>query len=89
MNGAWNWEQLMRKHDLNLVLAPTEWALVGVLKQAGWRVIGDDGIAILFEPPAGWLKPVRGAGSGGKNAVSGLMQRTVPAEGTKRDRADD
>ena len=89
MNGAWNWEQLLRKHDLNLVLAPTEWGLVGVLKQAGWRVVGDDGIAILFEPPAGWPTPAKGVAAGGKNAVSGLMERTLPAEGTKRDRADD
>ena len=82
MNGAWNWKQLLQKYNLNLILAPTEWALTGVLKEAGWRVIADDGIAVLFEPPPGWR-------SEGKNAVTGLMKTTSPAEGTKRDSADD
>ncbi len=89
MNGAWNWQPLMRKHGLDLVLAPTDWALNGVLKQAGWRVIADDGIAILFAPPAGWAEAAKGAAGEDKIALSGLMKTTLPAESTKRHGADD
>lgn len=47
--GAWNWRSLMEKHAFDVVLCPIEWPLCSVLKMdAGWRLIDDDGQAVLF-----------------------------------------
>lgn len=45
---------IVRQHRFDVILVPVEWPLAGLLKrQAGWRVVEDDGHAILFEASMG------------------------------------
>ena len=49
MNGAWDWEQVMKKYRFNLALMPVEHPVAQLLKQRPeWRVVADDGKHILF-----------------------------------------
>jgi len=49
MQGAWDWETLLRKHRFDVALLPAEWSLTTLLKQSQqWRLIRDDGKALLF-----------------------------------------
>jgi len=51
VNGAWNWEAILRKYNFNMVLLPIDLPLVQLLKQrSDWRVIADDGKRILLAP---------------------------------------
>jgi hypothetical protein len=44
------WEQLLERHRFDLVLSPVDWPLATLLKRdARWRIVADDGQAILFE----------------------------------------
>jgi hypothetical protein len=62
---AWarhDWRELLETNRIELVLAPPNWALATVLKEdRSWRVVADDGLAILFERKAGAEEP-RAAG---------------------------
>lgn len=50
VHGHWDWASLLRKHNFDIVLSPVEWPLATLLKGSpSWRVIADDGQAILFE----------------------------------------
>jgi hypothetical protein len=47
--GQWQWRSVLDKYGIDVVLAPVNWPLVSVLKQAGeWRLVADDGQAVLF-----------------------------------------
>jgi hypothetical protein len=49
MNGGWDWQKLMDKHEFNVALLPVDNALSQLLKQRPeWRVVADDGKRILL-----------------------------------------
>jgi hypothetical protein len=48
--GQHEWKQLLDQYRFDMVLCPVDWALASLLKyQPDWRVIEDDGKAILFQ----------------------------------------
>ena len=50
MNADYQWAEITKKYGFNLMLLPVKWPLASVLKlSAEWKVISDDGTAILFE----------------------------------------
>ncbi|MBI1355856.1 MAG: hypothetical protein GC160_16065 [Acidobacteria bacterium] len=50
MGGQWNWEELLARYDFQAALLPVDWSLASLLKkQNDWRLIYDDGSALLFE----------------------------------------
>ena len=49
MQGAWDWNTLLRKHRFDVALLPVDWPLGSFLKQdPAWQLIQDDGKALLF-----------------------------------------
>jgi hypothetical protein len=78
------WEQLMERHRFDLVLSPADWPLASMLKRdARWRIVEDDGEAILFERVKTRDKIPKGEPE--KTAPRGLMKTTESAEGTRGD----
>jgi hypothetical protein len=54
MQGSHESLKWLRQNQFNLVLIPVDWPLSEILKrERGWRVVEDDGHAILFELVAG------------------------------------
>lgn len=50
LNGAHNWEGLMRKYNFNFVVSPSEWPLNSLLKRSpDWKLLEDNGKALVFE----------------------------------------
>ncbi|MFN7920115.1 MAG: hypothetical protein U0Q16_08465 [Bryobacteraceae bacterium] len=48
--GRHDWRQILDKHGFDVALVPVEWPLTTLLKQQpDWKVIEDDGKALLFE----------------------------------------
>jgi hypothetical protein len=48
--GRWDWEPVLDRYRIDMVLVPVEWPLAELLKRnAGWRLLKDDGFAILFD----------------------------------------
>jgi hypothetical protein len=46
----YEWESVLDRYQIDMAIVPIDWALAEVLKRhAGWRLIKDDGMAILFE----------------------------------------
>lgn len=44
------WRRAFERYGIELVLAPVEWPLAGLLRQApGWRVVEEDSRGVLFE----------------------------------------
>jgi hypothetical protein len=77
MGADYKWSEIAKKYGFNLMLLPVKWPLVSVLKlDPHWRVVTDDGTAILFERSD--LHP-----KGEKIQLLGLMERSATAEGTK------
>jgi hypothetical protein len=78
------WEQLMERHRFDLVLSPADWPLASMLKRdARWRIVEDDGEAILFERVGTRDKIPKGEPE--KTAPRGLMKTREGAEGTRGD----
>jgi hypothetical protein len=51
MNATHKWESVLHRYGFDLILIPVKWPLSSVLKLSPkWRVIADDGDAILFSP---------------------------------------
>jgi hypothetical protein len=51
MNATHKWESVLHRYGFDLILIPVKWPLSSVLKLSPkWRVIADDGDAILFGP---------------------------------------
>jgi hypothetical protein len=49
VNGRWDWPQLLAKYRFDVVLLPTDLAVVQLLKlQPDWHVVEDDGKRILL-----------------------------------------
>jgi hypothetical protein len=69
-NGRHDWEQVLDRYRIDMALLPVEWPLTELLKRnAGWKIIKDDKMAILFERRTPVLTPV-------------LMKSAVSAEGS-------
>jgi hypothetical protein len=50
MNADFKWDQIVKRYGFDLMLLPVNWPLASVLKLSPeWRVVADDGTAILFE----------------------------------------
>jgi hypothetical protein len=50
MRAEHNWGAVLDKYGIDVVLAPSSWALCSVLKLApGWRLVDDNGKVLLFE----------------------------------------
>jgi len=78
MNPDHRWASLLERYGFDLILIPVKWPLSSVLKLSpNWRVIADDGYAVMFSPVS------RKATE--KSPVKGLMKGTVAAERTRRD----
>lgn len=55
--GGYDWKQLMAKHDFRVALLPPDVAIATLLKtDPDWRVVADDGKAIVFERIGGLPK---------------------------------
>ena len=49
LNVKYDWEQNLSRYDVDTIVMPVDSALTGALKQSrSWRVVYDDGIAIVF-----------------------------------------
>jgi hypothetical protein len=79
-----DWEQLIDRYRFDYVLSPPDWPLASMLKRdARWRIVEDDGKAILFER-------VKARGNAAKRRrektpSDGLMKWTEAAESTRGD----
>ena len=50
MNADYEWAKITERYGFDLMLVPVKWPLASVLKlRADWRIVADDGTAILFE----------------------------------------
>jgi hypothetical protein len=77
-NGSWRWRELLLKHRIDVVLASPQWALASLLKlDPGWRLLADDGRAVLFQ---------RAGAPAGSGASATLMDSPLSAEQIKGDR---
>ena len=48
--GGHDWEKLLDRYQVGVVLVPTDWALASLLKgRSGWNLLEDNGKAIIFE----------------------------------------
>ena len=49
LQGEYDWQAIMRQHNFQVALLPVDWPLASMLKlDSSWRVVKDDGRAILF-----------------------------------------
>ena len=49
MQASYDWEQVLKKHDFTAAFIPPNWPLASILKRhSDWKVVEDDGEAILF-----------------------------------------
>ncbi len=87
IQGHYEWEQLIERYGFDYVLSPLDWPLASLLKRdTRWRIVEDDGMAILFERiKASGNRP---KGDQQKTASKGLMKRTEPAESTSGDHSE-
>jgi hypothetical protein len=73
-NVKYDWEPSLRRYGINTILLPTGASLAGALKESSrWRVVYDDGQAVVFQPAA----DATGAG---------IQVSAAPCGGTGRDR---
>jgi hypothetical protein len=50
MNADHRWNEIVNRYGFDLMLLPVNWPLASVVKVSSeWRLIADDGTAILFE----------------------------------------
>jgi hypothetical protein len=69
-SGRHDWEQILDQYRIDMALVPVEWPLAELLKRnAAWKIIKDDKMAILFERRTPVLTPV-------------LMKPAISAEGS-------
>jgi hypothetical protein len=51
MNAQASWESVLERYGFDLILLPVKWPLISALKLSPkWRIVADDGSAILFAP---------------------------------------
>jgi hypothetical protein len=89
--GRYDWDAILGRNGFNVVLSPVEWPLSSLLKRkADWRLVEDDGKAILFERRAGTGTKAPGPEVPRRVAAvlshpDGLMKAGEPAEREKGD----
>ncbi len=50
MHGSWDWEKIAEKYRFDVMLLPVDWPLVEQVKRhPDWRIVADDGHAVLLE----------------------------------------
>jgi hypothetical protein len=60
--GGHEWEQLLNRYGIEMAIVPVDWPLAELLKRnAGWRLVKDDGLGILFERRAPVLMKSEGS----------------------------
>ncbi|MGD0868625.1 MAG: hypothetical protein ABSB88_03660 [Bryobacteraceae bacterium] len=51
LNVKYDWERILGGFDVDTILLPTDAPLAGALKESSrWRVVYDDGVALIFRP---------------------------------------
>jgi len=67
LNAKWDWQQTLDQYGVDAILLPTRSALATTIKGSSrWRVVYDDGFAIVFRPAA------RAAGSGEQTSTGNI-----------------
>jgi len=67
LNVKWDWQQTLDQYGIDAVLLGPQAPLATTLKGSSrWRVVYDDGIAIVFRPAA------RAAGSGEQTSIRNI-----------------
>ncbi len=78
------WERLLDRYRFDYVLGPADWPLASMLKRdSRWRIVEDDGKAILFERVR--TKGNASKGRQEKSPARGLMEWSGTAESTRGD----
>ncbi|HLK19396.1 MAG TPA: hypothetical protein VKT81_10580 [Bryobacteraceae bacterium] len=55
LQGSYDWRAILKRHGFDRALLPVDWPLTAILKlDASWRVLQDDGKAILFQRMGQW-----------------------------------
>jgi hypothetical protein len=73
LNVKYDWEETLGRFGVNTILLPTSAPLAGALKEsARWRVVYDDGVAVVFRSPG--------------RAVGQTISATAGGDGISRDR---
>ena len=73
MNVKYDWENTLGRFGIDTILLPPTAPLAGALKESSrWRVVYDDGVALVFRPSA-------------KNSGE-VISSTLPGGGKGRDR---
>ncbi len=58
MNVKYGWDATLNHYSIATVLVPVESSLAGALKESrGWRVVFDDGVAVVFRRSASGVRP--------------------------------
>ena len=75
MGSKWDWESRLDRYEFDALLLPVEWSLAAVVKErSDWRVVYDDGQALLFERH----RPVAGVDPPNAARVGNLGARGDP-----------
>ena len=75
MNAKYTWQNTLTRYSVDTILLPVDAPLTGVLKETSrWRVVYDDGIALVFRP----IPPDAAAGE-----LTNTRARDLPAAGAK------
>jgi hypothetical protein len=86
IQGRWDWETLLDKHRFELVLSPLDWPLTSLLKKdSRWRIVEDDGMAVLFEKVPSYQASRSGLSSS-PGPIPEKKARSLPNEKTRRSR---
>ncbi|MCE5308822.1 MAG: hypothetical protein LLG20_14380 [Acidobacteriales bacterium] len=87
--GRYDWDAILERNRIDVVLCPVEWPLASLLKRdAGWRLVEDGGATLLFERRAGDVPGAAAADPGPSvetvlSHPDGLMKHPEPAEREK------
>jgi len=84
--GRYDWDTILDRNRIDVVLCPVEWPLASLLKRvAEWRLVEDSGAVLLFERSKADVQGAEraGASSWAETVLShpvGLMKHPEPAE---------
>lgn len=82
MGAAWNWEKLLERYQFDGLLLPVDWGLGSVLKEhPDWRVVYDDGQALLFERTAESASAQPAASRWRGKELQAALERTAASQG--------
>ncbi len=82
LNVKYDWEKTLGRFGVNTILLPTSAPLAGALKEsARWRVVYDDGVAVVFRPSERALGQDISATAGGDGISRGREITKTEARG--------